>query len=537
MSLSTIKGKLVLLLVILGLGFGVIGFTSLKIAEDAKGVATRFQLIGNLEAKVLACMLDLRGFQIFKQVKIAQSYQDGYTSLVKDIDLLATILKRKVNQDRLVQLKKDLEAWHAMNEPRIEMLTKYGKLLEDDTFEQTHPTELKKFNTIVEQSSLASQGILAQIKELKVSVQTTNFERLEDDKLTSSIALIVASLIALLFFMLITRSIHNSVTAAKLWCEQIGQTKELNRAVVMPSKDEINDTMMMVSALLNDIASAISTAKGNAAENASVAEELSSTSLQIGNRVEDESRVVTQTTQDAKNVATEIINTSNETLVVKEETLATQKSLMIAHKLLGETLEQLEQTAVAEAHINERLNHLSSEANQVRSILNVINDIADQTNLLALNAAIEAARAGEHGRGFAVVADEVRKLAERTQHSLLETNATVNVIVQSINDISGEMNINAKRISDLSSFSTKVSDQTNQAVDMLNHSVSATDQVAHKAQDNVVLINTTIIDKMGAINNLSNSNARSVEEIASAAEHLARLAESLSITLAQFKTV
>jgi methyl-accepting chemotaxis protein len=84
-----------------------------------------------------------------------------------------------------------------------------------------------------------------------------------------------------------------------------------------------------------------------------------------------------------------------------------------------------------EGEINDRLNSLAGEATQVKQVLTVIADIADQTNLLALNAAIEAARVGEHGRGFAVVADEVRKLAERTQKSLVETNATVNVIVQS----------------------------------------------------------------------------------------------------------
>ncbi len=120
--------------------------------------------------------------------------------------------------------------------------------------------------------------------------------------------------------------------------------------------------------------------------------------------------------------------------------------------MINSTVDRIQSVANKEHELSENLQSLAGNAQETKQILITIGDIADQTNLLALNAAIEAARAGEHGRGFAVVADEVRKLAERTQKSLAETSATINVLIQAINDNSEELNKNMDEMMDLTQY-------------------------------------------------------------------------------------
>ncbi|QHD07260.1 methyl-accepting chemotaxis protein [Pseudomonas sp. R76] len=198
------------------------------------------------------------------------------------------------------------------------------------------------------------------------------------------------------------------------------------------------------------------------------------------------------------------------------------------------SLQQIDQLSSTISQAVEVIRTLSSESTQIGGVLEVIRSIADQTNLLALNAAIEAARAGEQGRGFAVVADEVRLLAQRTQKSTAE----IQVMIERLQ---GHSEAAVKVISDSYSASQLTIEQAGQAgasltaigqalrnLNGLNASIaSATLQQAHVVED----INQNVTQAAG----LSHSTALAAEQSSVASEHLRGLSEQLGGLLRQFK--
>ncbi|WRD21647.1 methyl-accepting chemotaxis protein TlpB [Helicobacter pylori] len=182
--------------------------------------------------------------------------------------------------------------------------------------------------------------------------------------------------------------------------------------------------------------------------------------VQITQETQKSMKNSSTTLNSVKNKATDIASMMNISIEqsqgLRKHLIETQGLVKESKDAIGDLFSQITESAHTEEELSSKVEQLSRNADDVKSILDIINDIADQTNLLALNAAIEAARAGEHGRGFAVVADEVRNLAGRTQKSLAEINSTIMVIVQEINAVSSQMNLNSQKMERLSDMSKSV---------------------------------------------------------------------------------
>lgn len=348
------------------------------------------------------------------------------------------------------------------------------------------------------------------------------------------IAAVIITLIALITFLASAKITQPLVKMRNAMAEIASGDGDLTQRLDVSSHDEIGALAKEFNKFTDKLRSLLKDTADNTKAVAAAAEHLrdvsQNTSKEINqgrNQVDNVSTAVTQMTEKVA----EISNNSSQSSQAATEADTLVRS---GQQQAKEAVAEIHALAASVTEGVEVVSGLSKESDNIGAVIDVINSIAEQTNLLALNAAIEAARAGEQGRGFAVVADEVRSLASRTQESTTDIRGMVERLQHMAEQTDAVMN-NGKNRSQLSVEKTEkvvaTLGQINQAISQVHqqstHIANATEQQTDVAQE----INASLL----AITDLSDRTSQHAEELAVEATQLSGVSNDLNDLVGQFK--
>lgn len=348
--------------------------------------------------------------------------------------------------------------------------------------------------------------------------------------------LIAGGFIILVFSVVIAsylkNILQNRLQVAKDLVSAVADGK-LTNTIDTSGGDEIADLLKALSKMQTQLHQLMSQIKTAAADLSGASSTVASTTEQLSASAEEQSRASSSIAAAVEQLSVSIDSVSANASEARTIAGKSGQQAQQSSEVINNTVASMERIAQVVRSASGRIEELGKQSEQISSIVNVIKGIADQTNLLALNAAIEAARAGEQGRGFAVVADEVRLLAQRTSQSTTEISGMIDVILNGTVDAVGQMSTGVEQVN----MGVELAGQAGSAIDIIQHSfqqvVSVVESISMSLQEQNAASNE-VAGHIERIATMSAQNSEATRHNSEVAHELRTLSNGLNNAVARF---
>ncbi len=540
--------------------------TSLFAIVKMNDVATEFNVINNLAIPLEKLVTTSSKLQLQKAAqlekllraakanaprKIIKSHLQQITDISnlnkKTLQDTLALLDEAQNKQLTTELQQDVASLKKDTASVVEKQTEYQKYVDG------------AIKIIKRGSFMAGGGFLSADEQLQLEeIEVSLFERLDAMEISISkitdravnnaqevqsaslYSLTAIALASLLLGVIISRVIiNNIVTPIKQvmnTLNDMAENNDLTKRMNFDSQDEVGAMGKTFNSFVEKLQGLVAGIAGASEQLSTAAEETSAVSASnnqnISQQKNDTIQVASAITEMTKSVQEVAISAE------KASSAATQgdHDSEIGKQVVGEIVASIDDLASEISNSTKVIRNLKSDSENIGTILDVIKNIAEQTNLLALNAAIEAARAGEQGRGFAVVADEVRSLAQKTQDSTHEIEALISTLQQGSDNAMTSMDQNTVSIKGLVTKAVNATDSLNAITQSVSSITEMNTFIATAAEQQSHVV-TNINNSVNNIQQISENTAHGSEQVSKASQEIAELSEKLRSMVNQFKVM